>query len=244
MAQSVDETVPAVSYAVERSYARYSYPLDPVSLEKSLSANASDLFPGFGFSPKAYENLTWSLTRSSDDSSLLCIKVVVPKESLWRKTLKGFAAAGLSLADATCAKTSLSSFANTYPVTVSGIKLLDRRNTLSATVLPSYPIVSGVLGPATTRPGLIVKKGATGTTIQVHNPYVEVSPGVGKVTGINSLSIRSGFSLSTTCSTLLPTQSCSITVKYLDSATSYLVSTLVVKFSTGEIASIGVSGTP
>jgi hypothetical protein len=236
----LDQTI----WQVTRAYARHSFELSP-NLEKKLSAVSDDLFPTFGMRPNSGGGITWELTRVSDDRSLLCVKQIVDTVSEWNSGILRFAKNGLSPATpSTCATTNSQGTAPpAFPATLAGVLELDRRDTPSRTVVPNYPVLQGIDATAVTRPALTVSALQGPSTITVFNPFIEISPGVGAVVGVTSITTRPEFSIEHNCSEVAAGSSCSISVAYDGSRPAGMAGQLIVQFSTGETANVGLLGT-
>lgn len=240
-AQSLGQLVDSTVYSVERAFARHSAELQSPGLIKRPAAEQSDLFPVYGFEPRASSGLTWGLVRVTDDTSKLCVTATPLTNSSRLTLLRAFSEAKLALAGSDCKPTTLA-LAGSAP-TISGIRILDRRDTISASLLPAHPVISGVLSPAVTRPALIIKRGQS-MEFLVQNPYVEVSPGQGLYVSLTGANIREGFSVSSGCGLVAPGGACTISVAYQGKPGEFLADNLRLEFSTGAVASLGVSGIP
>lgn len=246
LAVQPDEFIGEHIRQIFRAYARYAGPLDPQSNQKSLSAQGSDLFPNFGPAPRFVPGLTWSLNRTSDDQSSLCIRQVVNSAGEWNKALQALSRASLSAAAPSgCSAIARQSLApDTYPSVIAGTLQLDRRDIPSHTRVPAYPVIEGVDTLAVTRPGLRVTAASGPGSFYIYNPFIEVSPGVGRATGISILATRPEFTISHNCSYVYPEQTCEVSVTYTPRIVDPVAGQLFIKFLDGTTANIGLEGRP
>jgi hypothetical protein len=114
---------------VERAYARYQAQLDELGNARPSLATGEGLFPAHGFRPHASMG-TWSLTAVDGDHSVFCTQTPVKSLQQWRELIVQLTENGMLPANADC--TAQPGFAayTTGTVTVSALKILDRRNYL------------------------------------------------------------------------------------------------------------------
>jgi hypothetical protein len=231
---------------VERAFARHAFALDPVTRQKRPAAQTSDLFPMYGATPRAGSGISWQLTPENQENSVLCLAQTVSDLSAWNQAILALNKSGFqpAMPSGCSALSSHPLGPSSYPATIAGRKVLDRRDVPSPTQVPVYPEVLGVDAAAVTRPGLQVSAVTGPGVVTIYNPYVEVSPGEGTWVGVNSATARTGFTVGHACTLIAPDTSCDIFVSYDANSGGYRVGQLILNFSNGEVANVGLVGTP
>lgn len=237
--------------SVENAFSRRMAVLSPETLQQPSALELSDLFPAYGFAPRTVAGQGYTLTGLDENQAALCLKRQVTSVEQWNEALVALSSAGYGPADATCVPTvSYAHAPAVFPAVIAGRKVLDRRNVPTKTLVSQYPAIAGVDAAAVTRPGLVLTapQGSPGSAsaITVFNPFTLVSvgpPPVGLTLSLSAISVREGFDVQHNCSFIFPDGTCSIEVRYDGTRGKAYVGSLLLVFSNGARANIGLLGT-
>lgn len=146
----VARTAADVSNAFSRREAQYAAgSLDQVA----LPVGAADLFPGYGFVPRANQ-VSWSLKVVTEDIVTLCTVTRIGNVQEWAGFLHAATKAGLAAATTDCQAMDSWGTPAQFPVQIGARRNLDRRQVPLPTVVPEgvsitaqaastwYPVVS------------------------------------------------------------------------------------------------------
>ncbi len=248
---ALGDQVTAAGAAVEKAFARRMAALDPGTLQQPSALEPVDLFSSWGFRPRAVAGHDYLVTGVDDNTSALCLRTQVTSAEQWNEVLVALSRKGYGPADSACDSLDRYAYAPlTYPASIAGRKLLDRRDVPVKTVVPVYPALSGLDAEAVTRPGLTLPAtaGAPGgySAITVFNPFTLLSvgpPPVGLTLNLTSITAREGFDVQHNCSFIFPDSSCTIFVRYGGQHGKAFVGSLQLSFSNGARAIVGLLGT-
>lgn len=243
---------------VERAFARRHAVLDAAGHQPLALTSGVGLFPEFGFTPPESTG-SWSLQGVNADQSVLCTSTPVRSFAQWSTLLAELVENGMKSADSGCAAAAAFAAPTSFPHTVTARKVLDRRDYILPTVVPSYLDENGdalewpVLGgfpkraalPSITlwaNPGQVSAPAAI-TVFNTPRLIATVPVAQFLETGIVAITVRDGFTAQHTCAVLEGGQTCEIAVRYLgDRALSQRVGSLRVDFTNGEFAVISLLG--
>lgn len=245
-ADLVANTFKAVEQAFNRKMRETPF---PQLLQPSAMA-VSDLFPGYGFSPKANTAISWSIAGVDENKAKVCVAYTAPSLEVWASLVALSKLKGYSATSATCSEaTPLNGAPSSYPADIHLLKVLDKRDVPVATYVPSDPFIYNVDSYAVTRPGLTINKPSSQpvgwASVSVRNPEIILEfgdPVVYRTLSISELTVRDGFSVRHNCFGLGPNALCAIDVGYDGSRGKYHVGSMRVVFSNGAIMSVGLLG--
>lgn len=196
------------------------------------------LFPQYGFAPLT-RFVTFSLSALDQDKTRVCAHVPVRSHEEWRAAVRGLGDSGYGLSDAACEQPRAVTAPSEYPAQVHGRRTLDTQDVVARSVFPPDLQLSLAAAPLT-RPSLTLQApaGQWGVAQSFTVTNTTETP-----MGIVGIDVRSGFEAAHNCEMVLPLASCTVSVRYQgSSAERHRVGSLLLSFSTGSYARVGLLG--
>lgn len=234
---------------IEHAYGRRHIDLDGGLSQPIAASSMGELFPQYGFRPKE-QFFSSSLQNLNQDESLLCVTATASSAAEWTGVTAGMQDAGLRSATSGCQGAAIFSVPTKFPVTLSGMKTLDRRDYPVTTTVPNYPSITGFIKTKKVQPAITFTAApytmSPPVTINIYNTpiIIQTKPELLFLkTIVAPISIREGFNIVHNCGLLDGGQACQVVLRYQGSSPlKSLVGLLRLEFSTGEVAVVSLRG--
>jgi len=146
--------------------------LDLDTLEQPSLSEVASRLSAQAFQPRASAGVTWSVQALNENQAQLCVRVTVEDITAWRRLLQRALRQKWRTADAGCSQ------APAVPPSSKGsaqsfIKIVDRRDIPTATVLPGDPSLDGVPGGAAGTPPAPEPAPEPAVTVLTSEPSVQ-----------------------------------------------------------------------
>lgn len=233
--------------AIRAGFGRRNAVLDARGLQPAALATATGLFPSYGFAPSA-TGLAWDIQVVDVDHSQLGVAIIVSSLSSWRGAVRGLTLAGMR--PATSSYTSAMAYVMplSYPATVYGSQILDRRDTVVPVVLPTAFTMSGFDTTAKVTPSVVLStpvRESTSTTLSLQStllmPMSKGDPV--PLVSITGITLREGFTVVHNCVDVQPSATCALTLTYTGGTSPVkVVANMRLTLSTGDFAVVSLLG--